>query len=77
MPTDVYRSCPRAHSVGRLRSVSTSSTRRESPEAKRARGVYKSYSLKQKIEIVNSARKAGSEASASAKYGVPRSTIYY
>lgn len=39
------------------------------------RGVYRSYSLKQKIEIVRYARQVDSEASAGVKYGVSRSTI--
>ena len=44
-------------------------------ERKTPRGVYKSYSLKQKLAIVHYARQ-NSEAAASVKYGVSQSTIY-
>ena len=70
-PRDVHRSRPRARSVTKSRRVSCISEASE----KKARGVYKSYTLKQKIEIVCCARQS-SEASASVKYGVPRATIY-
>ena len=75
-PTDVHRSRPRGRPVGRPKRVRPRSTSpsNESPTAKKSRCAYKSYSLKRKI--VNFARQANSEALASAKYGVPRSTIY-
>ena len=77
-PTDVHRSRPRGRPVGRPKRVRPRSTSpsNESPTAKKSRCAYKSYSLKRKIEIVNFARQANSEALASAKYDVPRSTIY-
>ena len=40
-----------------------------------SKGVYRSYSLRQKLEIVRYARQ-NSEAAVSRKYGVSRSTIY-
>ena len=52
-----------------------SSQEPEDTENNKPRGVYKSYSLHQKLEIVKFARK-NSERAASRRYGVSRSTIY-
>ena len=74
----------RKRSVGRPRHVRPESTaskcgepdaQQPEKESKATRGVYRSYSLRQKIEIVRFARQ-NSEAAASRKYGVSRSTIY-
>ena len=85
-PTDVLRRTARPkRPVGRLKkSTSSDSTYTDSPpppdenneiEKGAARGVYRSYSLRQKLEIVAYARKH-TEAEASRYYGVSRSTIY-
>ena len=83
-PTQVPR---RKRNVGRPRRVRPESTDEvptssDEPDAQQpeeesmaTRGVYRSYSLRQKIEIVRFARQ-NSEAAASRKYGVSRSTIY-
>ena len=78
-PTDVPRRQKRP--VGRPRRCPTepgTETFTPSPdngEQSASRGVYRSYSLRQKLEIVHYARQ-NSEAAASRKYGVSRSTIY-
>ena len=70
----------RKRSVGRPRRIRPESTD-EVPtstaeeESMATRGVYRSYSLSQKIEIVRFTRQ-NSEAAASRKYGVSRSTMY-
>ena len=81
-PTSVLR---RKGPVGRPRRPSQpdavtdsqpeSSQEPEDTENKKPRGVYKSYSLRQKLEIVKFARE-NSERAASRRYGVSRSTIY-
>ena len=83
-PTQVPR---RKRSVGQPRRVCPESTdevptssaepdaQQPEEESMATRGVYRSYSLRQKIEIVRFARQ-NSEAAASRKYGVSRSTIY-
>lgn len=85
-PTDVLRRPRRA--VGRPRkaplaanaSTATSSSqsgegeKEDETKSKRAM-VYRSYSLRQKIEVVKYAREH-SETAASQRYGIPRSTIY-
>ncbi len=87
-PTDVLRRAARPkRSVGRPRSVSRAEPRTPEPspdaenqqnsteEKSKARGVYRAYSLRQKMEIVHFARQS-SETAASRKYGMSRSTIY-
>ena len=57
------------------KSQSESSQEQEETENKKPRVVYKSYSLRQKLEIDKFARE-NSERAASRRYGVSRSTIY-
>ena len=78
-PTDVPRRQKRP--VGRPRRCLTepgTETFTPSPdngEQSASRGVYRSYSLRQKLKIVHYARQ-NSEVAASRQYGVSRSTIY-
>ena len=85
-PTDVLRRT--RHAVGRPRkaraanasTASGSSTQSaEGEEVDRTKSkeamVYRSYSLRQKIEVVKYAREH-SETAASQRYGIPRSTIF-
>ena len=74
-PTDVPRRPKRP--VGRPKNRPTDPHTSESSRKEKtiSRSAYRSYSLKQKLEIVRYARK-NSEAAASRQYGVSRSTIY-
>ena len=78
-PTDVP--CRQKRPVGRPRrnpvehGTEISTTSPDNGEQSVSRGVYRSYSLRQKLEIVHYAQQ-NSEAAASRKYGVSISTIY-
>ena len=84
-PTTLFRRpSRRKRPIGRPRSNCTSETnskkvkgRRVGKETKTKRaGTYKSYSYAQKLKVVEYAR-LNTEAEASKRYGIPRSTIYY
>ena len=82
-PTDVLRRSTRGKKIGNSRkeqsATGLSDARRgdgnSSQGSKEKRGSYRTYSLSQKIKIVQHARKH-SEYAASLRYKVARSTIY-